>query len=690
MHSYSIIKPFTDIPLSDIEKDMLGRESLVDLIVSSINELAECDHPCTVYGIYGKWGDFVKNRLLDKGKKDNLSIVEYNPWLVNSDEGLLREFFRSILKKTPDDTLKDLFKKYGSLAIFASKTIINAFLPKAGDVLAEGIGIAQTALEDSEDSVSELKSKVSDAIGKSGRHLIIMIDDVDRLDKEELHTTLRLIRQVADFHNCIYIVAMDVDMVSKAIGGYHGGGAPEDGRKYLDKIVQVPITLPHIAEIDMCMYATKELHDVLKGYVSENEISLIAERVSPFLSTIRSLKRYCNQLRFVLPDLNGEVNIEELCVLEAIKNVSSSAYDRIYENRASLQREIASSEYAEGEDRMAEIIDDNYAQAISDILENLTGHIKRVVESAIDRLFNLRSSDYQSDLDEKRIVTSEYFMKYFVMKAPCNVIPDRKINELQGLGADDARIMMEKWIGSYPASEIKRAVIQFIRSAPTSEEQSALASVMASALSVTSLAKGLPMYTNISSQDISAFVPNAIIHRYMFSLDPETTRMNVVDPEQLDNTLKYIFSKSEMNYCMNMLSSSNRFFGTSTYDGHNVMPILTTRFQTLGFDEQFKYSKFLLSEFFRCWQKIEVDSYNAFADNLFSDSSIPYLKIFDKMIDGSNDSIDVETFVKLFYQQISAINARLSADESGRPFDRNSVKIYSANHRIIIRNLGLR
>ena len=95
-----------------------------------------------------------------------------------------------------------------------------------------------------------------------------MIDDVDRLDKDELHAVLRLIRQVADFKNCIYIVAMDVDMVAKSIGDYHGKGSMQDGRKFLDKIVQVPISLPRIPNVDMKKLISEELADTLRDYTT--------------------------------------------------------------------------------------------------------------------------------------------------------------------------------------------------------------------------------------------------------------------------------------------------------------------------------------------------------------------------------------------------------------------------------------
>lgn len=385
-----------DIPLTDIGQDRFGRENIVDLFVDSINQVVSTNHSCVVYGIYGKWGDgkssmmnFIKNRLVSQGKKDGINLVEFNPWLVSNDEALLREFFKTIMTDA-DGIVREAFKKYGSLAIFASKTIVNAAAPGLGTALAKGIKCAQKALEDGQDSIRELKQKASDAIVQSKKHLVVMIDDVDRLDKEELHTVLRLIRQVADFNNCIYIVAMDVDMVSKSISDYHGKGSYQDGREFIDKIVQVPVTLPQIPQYDMRKLVKEELSSTLKDISEAEQIDDIITEVLPFISTYRELKRYCNQLSFVLPHLKGEVSIQDLCALEAIKMVNADAYRRIRDSEDAL-RHIVGTSYLLKEDQGIEDAAKNYENAKLYITEGMDGRLKDVVNDTLDSLFSNRS-----------------------------------------------------------------------------------------------------------------------------------------------------------------------------------------------------------------------------------------------------------------------------------------------------------
>ena len=59
-NEHNAMKVIQDTPLKMVADDRLGRENIVDLIVDSINDYVQQDHPCLVYGIYGKW---VKERV---------------------------------------------------------------------------------------------------------------------------------------------------------------------------------------------------------------------------------------------------------------------------------------------------------------------------------------------------------------------------------------------------------------------------------------------------------------------------------------------------------------------------------------------------------------------------------------------------------------------------------------------------
>ena len=685
-----------DSPLENIGEDRFKRGPIVEVIVDSINHEVKNNHDCLVYGIYGKWGEgkttfmnFLRGALESQGKIDGINLVSFNPWLVNNDEALLREFFKSIMND-PDESIRQAFKKYGSLAIFASKTIINAAAPGIGSALAKGIKWAQKALEDSEDTLAGLKTKASEAIVNSGRHLVVMIDDVDRLDKDELHAVLRLIRQVADFKNSIYIVAMDVDMVAKSIGAYYGKGGAQDGREFLDKIIQVPITLPLIPKCDMLRFVTEDISAVLQSYMNkEEEIGEIAKAVEPFIGTYRNLKRYCNQLSFVLPHLKDEVNIKDLCILEAIKMLCPQSYNRIHDCQSPLRYEVPPSSYSNDNNKQREETEKRYQRAKEYIEEGLEGVRKDIVDKAIDDLFGNRSYDYQVDLDKKRLLTDVYAPKYFTMTVPPDLIPDRELDvwgsSIFEVGIEKTANQLDEWVDGYSDAEAKRAALYLIRRHKYGEERCKAASILAKSLSLCKIAKGLYPHIYIDPQNIADFVVYQVIYSYMFVQDPNYVQMNVLDEGILNETLSFIFEKGEMNYCMNVLCSADvRIFNSGVYDGREVLPILFERFSGMGHDEQFRYSKFMLVTFLNRWKRVNMDSFNEYAKELIVNPKHDFGSFLSKFIDGTDDEKDVANFVGLFELQIPVINERLG-HESEEVRTSHAAKMYARNYIVLLR-----
>ena len=688
------MKVIQDTPVSKIIDDKLGRENIVDLVVDSINAHVKSDHSCLVYGVYGKWGEgktsllnFIEEKLLDQGANDNVNIIKFNPWLVNNDETLLREFFMS-MTSCLDDKTRAIFEKYGSLAILASKTVVNAFLPGLGSALAEGIGLAKEALKDSTDTLSETKKKVSDAIIKSKRHLVIMIDDVDRLDKEELHSVLRLIRQVADFDNCMYIVAMDIDIVSKSISSYYGTGNPQDGRKFVDKIVQVPITLPYIPNCDMQRIVEDELSDVLDDYVDQVAKFEIALAVTPFFSTYRELKRYCNQLQFVLPHLREEVNIHDLCLLEAIKSVNAESYHMIYEHRSQLLREVSNVYYMKSEESR-KAVEQMCQEAKESVVEGLSGNVKKTILSALDVLFEKRTLYDDKHITEKRINTAVYFAKYFVQTVPSDLIPDRLLEDFRErileMPIPDIVSIVNDWSLKYTLNEVKRAALYAINHSDTVEHKCKIASQLAKALSVSIYSKDVPPHAVKGGDSVAMFVSLNVLRftRTRALLNEQNEKGG--DYWLYEDALKYIFENAEMNYAMGVYYDLHEeIFGSQgVFD--IVMLVLIGRFKELSFNQQFEYSGTLLISLFYGWKKYDSKSWDEFVQSLLVDDDTSCITILEKFIQDKRDGEGISVFLNYFRGHIETFNEKLTSEADVANND--IVKSYFANYKQLLNDL---
>ena len=684
------MKVIQDTPLMNLADDKLGRENIVDLILDSINNHVQNDHPCLVYGIYGKWGEgktslmnFIKSRLLEQGRKDNLNIVEFNPWLVDNQESLLKEFFNKTTSDLDRKTRK-LFKRYCSAAILASKTILNTYAPGLGAKLAELLELAKNALLDSEESLADLKKKTCEALKSSHKHLLVIIDDVDRLDKEELHAVLRLVRQVADFDNCIYLLAMDIDIVSKSIGEYYGMGDPQDGRKFIDKIVQVPITLPYIPNCDKQQLVEDELSDILGGYLEPARIIEISMAVLPFFDTYRELKRYCNQLQFVLPHLKGEVNLGDLCLLEAIKCVSTESYHKIYEYRSQLLREV-SNVLKDEEHKKA--VDNICQQAKDSVVANLNGKIKRTVLNALDELFIKRTFYDDKCITEKRINTAVYFAKYFVQTVPSNLISDRLLEDFKErileMQIPDIVSIVNDWSLKYSQEEVKRAALYAINHSDTIEHKSRIASQLAKALSISMYSKNIPPHAVKGGDSIAMFVSLNVLRFTRTRALLNEKKDEGGDYRLYEDALKYIFENAEMNYALDVYYDLYNEILDSHQVFEVVMPVLIGRFKELSFNKQFGYSGTLLMPLFYGWKKYDLRSWHEYIESLLVSTDVSCVTILEKFIQDNRDGDGISVFLHYFRDHVEAFNERLTSEPNIANND--IAKAYFANYKQLLK-----
>lgn len=683
-----------DVPLTDIKDDSFKREPLVDLIVESINNVSRESHPCVVYGIYGKWGEgkttllnFIEDKLISQGKTDNISIVHFNPWIVSNEEALLREFFNSTVVDV-DEKVRNLFKRYGSLVVFAARTFANIFIPNSGDRIAEGVKDIKDTFTGSENSITQLKKATSDAIVKSGKHLLIIIDDVDRLDKDEIHAVLRLVRQVADFDNCIYMLAMDVDMVAKSISDYYGDGTVQDGRRFIDKIVQVPITIPKIPRVDFDKIIAAELNSILEGYCLPEDIASILEDVCPLIDTKRDLIRYCNQISFVLPGLKGEVNIHDLCLLEAIKMVSNDVYEGIYSHRAALMKTPDLSSLYIDQDKEEKYAEERYNDAIDNIVVEFSSPKKELIRNAIDNLFTSTSINYQHEVNQKRLCTSIYFNKYFAQTVPSNLIPDTDLNsvynDIDKLSVEQTKAWLDSKHEVFGTSEIERGILYFLEKVEDNSKEAEIASKLSKALAISDITKNYPPnpYHNIGT-NIASFLAYNVIPRYFFNIEKSSGERVITDNDIFNDTFSFIFNNAEMNFCFSLVFCLKDQISLHRHLKQETVHILTERFSEEPFDVQFGRAKGFLMELFSLWKTTDEQSFNSYADSLFENEDIPFRRVLSRLITETDYIKDGNAFFNLFKNQCPIIKKRIEEDASEEN-EEYAVKVFIGNYNTFV------
>lgn len=330
-----------DEPIAGAAQDRFRRAPFATRVADTIAKRGEASS--LVIGIFGPWGDgktsvlqMMEERL---NRYEDVIVVRFNPWHFPSEEQLLRGFFSTLAdalgKKLPNfkERAGELLKNYGSLLSVASLTFGGMVQFKPGDA-ARGVGEAMSNV-----SLDELKDRIERLLDESGKRMVIMVDDIDRLDRAETHSIFKLVKLSASFRHTAYVLAFDDEVVAAALGERYGAGGHQAGRAFLEKIVQVPLHLPPADEISLRMIA----FDGVEAALKQAEIDLpqpaidafvrrFVDGLEPKLATPRMAKIYTNALMFALPLLKGEANIVDLMLMEGIRILYPSLYVAIRDN----------------------------------------------------------------------------------------------------------------------------------------------------------------------------------------------------------------------------------------------------------------------------------------------------------------------------------------------------------------------
>lgn len=404
------------------------------------------DNDSIVIGIYGTWGEgktsvinFIENEL---GTYEDIIPIRFNPWRFTEEATLLVSFFNKLaqeVKKSfpkPETTKKSFFertkKKWNDRKepLKTNKETIGDIIEKYGKIVsifgageaAESVGKVLSNVD-----IETLKKRFEKLLLESNKKIVIFIDDIDRLDKQEIHAIFRLVKLTADFSNTIYILSFDQEMVASAIGERFGQGDKQAGLNFLEKIIQVPLKIPQ-AQPDALKQYCFELVNIA---INESEIFLSKDDAQRFvsefegnvlirLSTPRLAVRYGNTLSFSLPLLKGEVNMADLMLVESLKifypnhyeflkqnsNYFLASYDSFY-SKYTDDKETRKKELQEHLETLGKDLSKREKEAVLSLLKELFPRLK---EAFNNTFYHKGPEEWYK---EKRIVSPDYFKRYF-------------------------------------------------------------------------------------------------------------------------------------------------------------------------------------------------------------------------------------------------------------------------------------
>jgi predicted KAP-like P-loop ATPase len=423
----------TDRPLTDHQEDRLNRTAFAERIADVLLNLPR-GSSLTV-GIHGPWGDgkttvlnFIRSRL---EASPTTVVVQFNPWRFTDESAMLAEFFRYLAATirakltTRGEDIAGWIEKVG---IFAA-------------VVSDRFGAAsEVAGKHADVGLEEVRRRLFEVLAEADRKIVVLDDDIDRLDKHESHTLFRLIKACADFPNVCYVLAFDDAAVAKALGERYGAGDEAAGRAFLEKIIQIPLSLPVAAREDLRSICFNQVDAALKQAGIELTQEQVGEFIAGFdkgpsirLTTPRAAKRYGNGLMFALPMLKGETNPVDLLLVEALRAFFPEVY-QVVQNEHTAFSGVESERRSRREENPRSMV------LLKPVLDSMPPDHAEAAKALLIDLFPRLSgvighSTYGDDWlgrweRERRVSSPEYAPRYFTYAIPSSDVADATIAAL--------------------------------------------------------------------------------------------------------------------------------------------------------------------------------------------------------------------------------------------------------------------
>ena len=355
----------SDTPISSRKEDKFGRANFAKNLAKSIAGVPAEDG--FVFALNAPWGsgktstlNMVKEALQKVNDEKKIIIVNFNPWWFSSGDSLVHDFFGqfngALLKqekgigKIPPELIKSLTDHVCTLSsMLAPVASVLSLEPSMaiGLTAIKGMAAGTKQLLASSENIHQIRQKIDKLlkeIGNSGLRVLVVMDDLDRIQPNEMREMFRLVRGVADFPNTIYLLSFDRDAVVDAITDNPDNR--KRAEKYLEKIVQMSMDLPPVNKGVLYDYFQGELMSILNpiqpdarnpnqpGAWNANYWERVfRNNASRFLQTPRDAKRWLNNVGASYPPLRGEVNPMDFAAIQAVRTFTPVVYREVEENK---------------------------------------------------------------------------------------------------------------------------------------------------------------------------------------------------------------------------------------------------------------------------------------------------------------------------------------------------------------------
>ncbi|TCB53171.1 KAP family P-loop NTPase fold protein [Acinetobacter terrae] len=464
-----------DRPITKLEDDLLGRAEFSKNLSDAISQWK--GHDSLVIALHGDWGSgksSIKNMALahSKQQENSPTIIEFSPWEWSAQDKIIEAFFDEISKSIgrkntskEDQNLANIFSRYGNhlstahtllkdanlsipllttailstglissyftnnsqlILLITTLTSITSLVLSATEKGNELLGKLSENYEKkaklNEKTLKEIRDELIEALAKRKTPLLIVMDDLDRLTTTELRMIFQLIKANTDFPNVIFLLLFQKDIVEKKLTD-----STQSGENYLEKIIQIPFTIPQIQLKQVHEVLFKLLNNVINSHTDANKkfdqkrwAEIYHKGFKSYFNNLRNVYRFNSTLCFNFNLFKNndifEADPIDLIAIECLRVFEPTVYAKLSQSKKAFT--TLSSSYG---DNQSEKI--KYSRVIEDVINSASEKNRESVKEILTSLFptiqwiisnyHHTHHSYQEWFTQLRICHKDHFDKYF-------------------------------------------------------------------------------------------------------------------------------------------------------------------------------------------------------------------------------------------------------------------------------------
>lgn len=419
-----------DDPITTADQDTLRRAPVAQRTARLIDE-NHSPESSVVYGLEGPWGCGKSSVIalittfLTEFEEHRWHVVSFTPWATSGTQGLISEFFSALATVAPKSSssknLRELISTYADIARpFA------ALIPVAGSAVAEATRSLETRLTKPWNVAFEELATELRAIGTP---VLVVVDDIDRLQPGELFDLLKVVRLLGRFPGVDFLLAYDEQTLIETLQNPDQSNTSKSrARAFMEKIVQYPLSIPPLLTSQIVKMLDAGLTEILTLERVETSFDkhrfgdIILSTMPSQLTTPRAIERFLAQVReqFRSHDLS-EMNDVDLILAVFLKVQFPDVFARLQSWKSELTRSsppIASFGRREVEqpdwDQLLEVLDRD--------------EDRRDARAVLAVLFPATRAPSPSRAAPRRFAHPDYFDRYLAQGIPEHDVPDAAVS----------------------------------------------------------------------------------------------------------------------------------------------------------------------------------------------------------------------------------------------------------------------